>query len=453
MTLKITLQAAFKKNPKLLFFPALLIGVSILLISTALKPKLAVSVSNAQQRVVDILPLEKIEVAPRAIGFGQVKPKQQWSAIAEVSGEIIYKSPLLSKGKFISAGTEILRIDPLKYQLALAQAEADLKSQQLALEKLLQEEINLAENLKIEQSRLLLPAQENKRLTKLQKQGLFSQSDLDNQRLELLTLKKSVQEIQQELTLFANQKLVAQAQIKLSTASLGEANRALTKTVITVPRNIKLAEVGVELNQVVNLNEMMVIGHALEVMEVEAQVSIDDMHRLITSLQTCLDCKALTPDFLKQIGASILLNSGQMHQAWQATVTRISETIAQNQATVGVILEIAQESEPLKSGRAPLLNGMFIQATLTGKKSPQFSVPEKALHTNHIYLLDDDNKLKIVPVNVLYRRATHVVISANINEGDKLVLNDLLPAVAGMSLVARAEVNSNNAISTDIESK
>jgi|GEM_PF-3516958 len=435
----------FRTNPKLLFIPALMIGVIILILSIALKPKLAITAAGDNARVVDVMPLQLTNIAPQVTGFGQVRPKQQWSAIAEVTGEILYKSPKLAKGEHVFSGTELLRIDPLKYELALAQAEADLNSNQLQLAKLEQEQRNLAKNLEIEQSRLVLQQQENKRLTKLTKQGMLPQSDLDTQRVQLLTQEKVVQEVSQQLALFETEKSVALAKINLSKASVAEANRAIAKTVIKAPRDIKSAQVDVEQNQVVNLNQVMLVGHALEVMEVEAQIAIHDMHTLVSSLHLCSDC-TMSPKLLNKITASIELNSGEMQQTWPARVSRISETIDLNQATVGVILEIDQDPSKIRPGRPPLLNGMFIKASLIGQPSPQFSVPEKALHTNRIYLMDSENKLKIVPVTVLYRNQSATVIqateSATITAGDRLVLNDLLPAIEGMSLTDNDKSNS-----------
>lgn len=435
----------FRTNPKLLFIPALMIGVIILILSIALKPKLAITAAGDNARVVDVMPLQLTNIAPQVTGFGQVRPKQQWSAIAEVTGEILYKSPKLAKGEHVFSGTELLRIDPLKYELALAQAEADLNSNQLQLAKLKQEQKNLAKNLEIEQSRLVLQQQENKRLTKLTKQGMLPQSDLDTQRVQLLTQEKVVQEVSQQLALFETEKSVALAKINLSKASVAEANRAIAKTVIKAPRDIKIAQVDVEQNQVVNLNQVMLVGHALEVMEVEAQIAIHDMHTLVSSLHLCSDC-TMSPKLLNKITASIELNSGEMKQTWPARVSRISETIDLNQATVGVILEIDQDPSKIRPGRPPLLNGMFIKASLIGQPSPQFSVPEKALHTNRIYLMDDEDKLNIVPVTVLYRNQSATVIqatdSATITAGNRLVLNDLLPAIEGMSLTDNDKSNS-----------
>jgi len=54
--------------------------------------------------------------------------------------------------------------------------------------------------------------------------------------------------------------------------------------------------------------------------------------------------------------------------------------------------------------------------------------------------MDENDKLKIVPVTVLYRTKLHTVISGDISKGERLVLNDLLPAVEGMSLADKTDM-------------
>ncbi len=77
---------------------------------------------------------------------------------------------------------------------------------------------------------------------------------------------------------------------------------------------------------------------------------------------------------------------------------------------------------------------MFLSAHITGYASAQFVVPEKALHGDRIYLMNADNKLQIESVKILFRSAEGVAIAGNIHEGEQLVLNDLIPAIPGMSL-------------------
>lgn len=94
-------------NKKWLFFPALALGVLVLVLAVKLKPELPVKPADDRARLVETLPLELKAVAPLAIGFGKVAPKVEWKAIAEVSGKVIYRHPRLEKGQVLKAGTEI----------------------------------------------------------------------------------------------------------------------------------------------------------------------------------------------------------------------------------------------------------------------------------------------------------------------------------------------------------
>ena len=59
---------------------------------------------------------------------------------------------------------------------------------------------------------------------------------------------------------------------------------------------------------------------------------------------------------------------------------------------------------------------------------------ERALRGDKVYLMDAEQKLVIKPVAVLFRHEQWVAIEGELNPGDTLVLNDLIPAIPGMSL-------------------
>jgi hypothetical protein len=48
--------------------------------------------------------------------------------------------------------------------------------------------------------------------------------------------------------------------------------------------------------------------------------------------------------------------------------------------------------------------------------------------------MNSEQRLKMVKVEVLYRRDNQVVVIGALNNGDKLILNDILPAIEGMLL-------------------
>ncbi len=425
-----------KINKKLLFFPALAVGVIALVTAIKMKPQLPVKPAGDRARIVETIPLELRASAPLAIGFGKVEPKVEWKAIAEVSGRVVYRNPMLQKGQVLQAGTEVIRIDPLDYELKLVQAQADLKSAQTSLAKLSQEEANLKQTLKIEKNRLAIANKELERKQNLRKKGLTSQSDVDQQTQSALSQRKIVLDIENQIGLMPDEKRVAQALVKVNGSKVEEAQRSLEKTIITLPYDLRIAEVDIEQDQVVNQQQTMIVAHGINTMEVEAQLSIHDMHTLASSLgEFERDTSGVPKPDTSFINARIELNSGNVTATWPAKVSRISETVDPNQATAGVILEITQDYRDLNPASAPpLVNGMFVRAYIEGQANPNWVIPERALHGNKVYLLNDLNQLDIRPVEVLYRRDNQVIIDGDFEQGEKLILNDLLPAIEGMQL-------------------
>ncbi|WP_394143126.1 efflux RND transporter periplasmic adaptor subunit [Vibrio atypicus] len=425
-----------KVNKKLLFFPALAVGVIALVAAIKLQPDLPIKPAGDRARLVNTVPLELRSMAPLAIGFGKIEPKVEWKAIAEVSGKVVYRNPQLEKGQVIKAGTEVLRIDPLDYELKLVQAQADLKSALTSLAKLGQEEQNLKQTLKIEKNRLEIANKELARKQNLRKKGLTSQSDVDQQEQSALSQRKLVLDIENQIGLMPDEKRVAEALVKVNNSKVEEAQRSLERTIITLPYDLRISSVDIEQDQVVNMQQVMITAHGIDVMEVEAQLSIHDMHTLASSIgEFSRDESGIPKPDTTFIKASIELSSGNVSASWPAKVSRISETVDPTQATAGVILEIAQDYRQLNpTSVPPLVNGMFVRAQIEGQENPSWVIPERALHGDKIYIMTPESTLKIQQVEVLYRRDNQVIIDGEIEQGEKLILNDLLPAIQGMLL-------------------
>ncbi len=199
---------------------------------------------------------------------------------------------------------------------------------------------------------------------------------------------------------------------------------------------MRISEVDIEADQVVNLQQTMFIAHGIKTMEMEAQISIHDMQTLAQSVKAFEVSEQGMPNIDSlPLTANVELSSGRFDAKWEAKVARISETVDPNQATVGVILEIDQNYRALQpNSLPPLVNGMFVKARIEGDASEQWVIPESALHGDKIYLLGQDNKLIILPIEIVYRRNNQVVVAGDIKSHDRLILNDLLPAINGMQL-------------------
>ncbi len=425
-------------NRKYLFFPALAVGIIILVavVITRQPPPLKPATESATP--VRATEIKSVAIAPEVSGFGRVTPKVDWKAVAEVSGKVTYLHTDLEKGRVLPAGTLILKIDPLDYELKLAQAEADVAGTEAQLLRLEQQENNLQASIELEQARLVLAQDELKRMARLRESGSISQSDYDQQRQSFLSQKAQVQKLENQLALVPGDHKVYEAQLKVNQAKVNEARHALERTQVVLPVAARIASVNVEIGEAVSIQQQLVEAHGIETVEIEAQVALHDMKTLMNSFQGTGTGERARIDQLG-LKAQIILTSADFTLEKEARVARISETVDPNQGTVGVILEVDQDIYALRTKKEPpLVNGLFVEARLTGKPKPHLVVPESALHGHTLYLIDDEQRMQPAEIQLLFRRDGLAVIESGrmdvIKASQQVVTNDLMPAIAGAKL-------------------
>ncbi|MGB0944345.1 MAG: hypothetical protein ACPGUE_18190, partial [Marinomonas sp.] len=97
-------------------------GVAILVVSSQTPEKIEINETRKKGPLVVIEEVRYARLDPVVTGFGRAKPVTTWDAISEVSGRVVYQHPGLKNGAFISEGTLVLKIDPVDYELDLAQS-------------------------------------------------------------------------------------------------------------------------------------------------------------------------------------------------------------------------------------------------------------------------------------------------------------------------------------------
>ncbi|WP_144208580.1 efflux RND transporter periplasmic adaptor subunit [Shewanella donghaensis] len=422
-------------------FPGIIAGIIIFIAAISLRSSPDLQPNHDKSRLVEVMSLDKQEVKPIIKAYGRVAPKHTWQGIAEVGGKIIFRHPELETGRLIKAGTLVLSIDPLEYDLKLAQAEANYNSAQAQLVQLSLKEINLQSSIEIEQQRLSLVDQEYKRKQSLNKKNLISKSELETQKQALLAQRNLIQDLTSSLSLIPDDKKVTAAQVNVNKALLEDAQRQLNNTRFTLPFDARIAAVNIEQAQAVTNGAILFEAHQLGAVEIKAELSLLDAETLINSISTLpRDTYSLPSIEQVNFDSAISVSMGKRRHQWQAKLTRVADTINPDQATIGFYLEVEQDFSNMDLlNKPPLTNGMFVTAYIQGYPSQQFIIPEKALHGDQVYIMDKDNNLAIQTVEVLFRTDNGVAIKAastagQLNQGDSLVINDLIPAINGMSL-------------------
>lgn len=420
---------------KRFLIPGILAGIIILVLSVVFKSSPTVQPNFDKARLVTVQPLTLQKNAPSVVAFGRIEPKNSWQAIAEVSGKVIYRYPELEPGRLLPTGTLVLKVDPLEYELKQTQASANVNATNAQLTRLLQEQKNINASLAIEKEKLALVEQEYQRKLSLQKKKLISSSDLEGQKQTLLIQKKLVQDLSNALSLVPDDTKVAEAQLNVNQALLVDAQRQLDNTRLTLPFDARIAAVNIEISQAVSMGEVLFEVDKLGVVEVKAELSLQDAEMLMASVDMQPEQGRLPNVESLGFKTNVTLQVGKKVYQWPAKLTRVSGSMDPEQATIGFYLEVTQDIKQLDIGKKPLLTkGMFVTANIQGFVSEQFMISEKALHGEQVYVMDQNKQLSVRDVQVVFRNKSGVAITGDIKEGEFLILNDLIPAIPGMSL-------------------
>lgn len=429
-------------NKKLLFLPPLLIGMAVLFYMASGRQTPERKPPEERVRSVRVITAEPVSLVPRVTGFGSIYPGTVWSAIAQVAGEVVYVHPDLKKGTILLAGTEIVRISPADYELAITQAKANIRSGEATLAELNVTRTNTTDLLTIEKHGLELRKAELKRKQNLRSRGTVAQSTLELEQRETLAQRKKVQDLENALRLLPTQRIVQQGQVAVYRAELASAELNLARTRIRLPFDARIAEVNVETEQFAQIGGTLVTADSLDVAEVEAQIPISHFRAMIHAstaggLPNGITAQSLSR-IIESIGleATVRLRTGNDVVEWPARLTRISDTVDPKTRTIGAIVAVDGAYAKATPGeRPPLSKGMFVEIEIrTGARQNRIVVPRAAFHDGKIYVVNAEGRLDIRPVTTGLVQGDLAAIAEGIAPGERIVVSDVIPAVAGMLL-------------------
>ncbi|MDM8547968.1 efflux RND transporter periplasmic adaptor subunit [Candidatus Venteria ishoeyi] len=410
--------------------PPLVIGIVVLMMMAKSKQSPQQAEQKEIARAVRVITVPSVTLTPQATGYGTVQPAQIWTAVAQVAGRIIEMHPKLRDGEIIPANTLLFRIDPVDYELSLAQAKAELAELEVRKK-------NTQALLSIEQRSLTLAQREHKRLKKLVKQGTLSQSQVDEAERATLNVRTAVQNLKNTLALIPSQRLLLQAK-------QSQTERNLARTRITAPFNLRVANLAMETDQYVSKGQTLFSGDFVDQVEVIAQVSMSALRHLLLDRPDPLTTASQVSEHLSEFIAfkPVLRMDMDNHMAqWQARFVRFDDRIDSQTRTIGVVVAVDDPLAQVKPGlRPPLSKGMFVQVLLQGHVQPERIVlPRSAIRAGKVYIMDAQQRLQTRKVSVLFNQGFLSVIENGIHAGETIVVSDLIPAVDGMLLQAQVD--------------
>jgi RND family efflux transporter MFP subunit len=434
---------------KLLILPPIAIGVAIFIYMTGHKqaPKTNdVAEAAVKVRVVEV---QKIAVVPRVHGFGAVVPGKQWVATSQVAGEIVAVHPGLKKGAILKAGTTIIEISPVDFELAITQAKANIKATQAKIAELGVNGDNTKALLALEQQALKIREGELARQRSLVKRGTVSRTAFDRETRDTVSQRKRVLDLENKLRLIPTQLEVQRQQVAVFQAQLESAKLNLARTRITLPFNARISTVNAEVAQFAQPGQVLAKADGVENAEIEAQVPVNQFFNFIKAASGDLkaagfDATALSK-MISQMGLTVKvkLETGGQNIIWDARFARISDTIDPKTRTVGIIAVVEGAYSKASPGeRPPLARGMFVEVIVSARPAgTNFIVPRLALQDDRIFVVGKDNRLEIRQVKTGLLQDDLVIVSQGLAAGDKVVVSELSPAIKGMLLMPEIDAD------------
>ncbi|KAA5606001.1 efflux RND transporter periplasmic adaptor subunit [Roseospira marina] len=419
---------------KALFAPPLALGVLLILVLAGGKaPPVHADGAAEAARPARFIVVPEVALVPRASGFGQVSPQDIWQAVAQVAGRVVAVNDNLKRGAILPEGAEIARIDPATYALTVRQRETDLRELEVREE-------NARASIAIEERTLEVARRDLARQRDLRRSGAASQATLDQAERTVLTGEQSLQNLRNTLNLLPAQRALAEAKLE-------QARLDLTNTSITAPFAIRISQVNVAESQFATVGQVLAEGDSIAVSEVEAQFTYGELLPLIGGVSGDAIRRAVREDRMGAaagITATVRLQTGgtvNRVMTWPGRVVRVSDTIDPKTRTAGIIVAVEDSYERAIPGvRPPLVKNMFVEVELTGPVIPgAVVIPRLAMHGGAVYLLDADDRLVKRPVTIRFTQGDLAVIEQGLAPGDRLVVTDLMPAVAGMLLDPRRD--------------
>jgi len=397
---------------------------------------------------VRVVPVESIRVRPRALAFGDVAPGESWSAVSQVSGEVVERHAGLKAGAVIDAGQVLFRIDPARYELDVARAEAQLERADADLAELRQSEENARAVLEIERQTLALARNDYERNRTLRARGTISEAALEDSERRLNQARARVRELENELALIPARRKVLEAQKAGSRTDLRLARLELERTTVRAPFTGRVASEVVTVGQVVNRGENVATMDSVDQAEIEAELPIQRMITLLNAER--FDeigelSEARIREALGAVGveAKVRFRSGDLAFEWGARLVRLRAGLDPVARTVGVVVAVDDPYAEARPGRRPpLIKNMYVEVELTGPpRGPLNVVPRDAVHRGTVLIADAEDRLERRPVTVALEQGGFAAISEGLAPGDRVIVSLVEPAIAGQKLAVEVDTD------------
>jgi RND family efflux transporter MFP subunit len=389
-------------------------------------------------KLVRVMIVSPQEVPLIVQGFGTVRAKTEWSMVPEVSGLVVRLLPQLRAGLHVKKGELLCEIDPRPYRLTVQRIHAQITQLHKEIAFLKQQRQNHRATRDIAERNLTIADEELRRDEALVQKGTISARELDRRRQWRNEFANTVQAATNSLALIDPQIEKTEAAIAVARAQLAEAELQLHKTRLVAPFDGQVVNTTLALGEFVQAGREVALLYDTTAVEIPIAVPLDDLRWL----------PALSPETLRRVHgdqepsafslpvATVHWRSGNGDYSWQGHVVRWEAGLDEKTRTLTLVVEVRDPWRTFLPGQHPPLQpGMFCEVEIAAMTVPDaIVIPRIALRDDHTVFLVHNSVLVIRRVRVLRLLRDQAILTAGLQQGDRVVVSPLTAPIPGMKL-------------------
>ncbi len=389
---------------------------------------------------------------------GIVVPHREIKIATEVGGRVAKKYAACEAGNYVTKGEKLVEIDSEEYELEIKTLEAEVLQAEKRIEENRQQIIGEESNILLARQDLQLQARELERNKRLR--GVLSQTELDQAQRALNSAQTQLTNRESNLATLKAGTARLEAALELTHRRLEMAELNLRRTCICAPEDgIIVREIAQE-GDFVSKGTQIVMFEDTKQSEVLCNLTPTDLNWIRDHSKNELDLIENDPLAVYRIPKTdvTIFDPDEPSVTWRGTLERF-DGIGRDEVTKTIPCRIAVASPIVHSESGPraLVRGMYVkcrvevQTTADEKGHKLFSFPAVALHPNdHIWIVDDNQKLKSVIVDVVdwtetirdgkpYKIVVVKTQDDSLKVDDRVVTSPLSQPTVGAPVILRGE--------------
>ena len=339
-------------------------------------------------------------------GHGTVRPSEEIELVPQVAGIVVWKSPRFESGGFFKRGELLLQIDPRDYRLAVEVAQAEVAQSQYALEV------------------------------------ARGEAGIARQEWEMI---QGAEGGSNPLALHVPQLRAAEARLQAARARAEEARLRLERTELYAPFDGRVGSTRLDRGQYAFAGQSLGRIHASGSAEVVVPVADEDLAWIEVPAaggrgggnrdDSGAGVRAIREAGGEPVfpGAAVSGRYAGRERRWQGVVRRVEGELDPRSRLANLVIEVA---DPYADPEAPLLVGAFVDVEIAGAAADGVRVlPRHALREGgSIWVAAADSILRVRPADLVHRRGEEVLVYADLDPGEEVVVSALQGVTDGMRI-------------------